>query len=174
MSETDLSIQPTRDVAHIRSDWTPSMERRIDGVATYAITSVITDDGHLTEMWRADWHLDDGGVEQVFQRTLSPGAISGWHVHLSTTDRLFCGSGDALIVLFDARNHSPTHGVVSEHRFGEHRPMVLSVPPGVVHGVKALGARPVLIINAVDHAYCYDEPDHYRLSLDTPDIPYRF
>ncbi|MBI5089193.1 MAG: dTDP-4-dehydrorhamnose 3,5-epimerase family protein, partial [Actinobacteria bacterium] len=118
--------------------------------------------------------LDGGGIEQVFQRTLAPGSISAWHVHLETTDRLFCALGEVLVALYDARSTSPTHGVLAEYRFGEHRPLVVSVPPGVVHGVRALGNAPAVLVNAVDRAYGYEEPDHLRLPHDSPEIPYRF
>jgi dTDP-4-dehydrorhamnose 3,5-epimerase len=170
----DLSIRPTRDVAQVTSDWTATGIEHIEGVAMHSINSVITDNGHLTEVWRADWKLDGFGVQQVFQRSLSPQSVSAWHVHLETTDRLFCGHGAVLVVLFDARVGSSTHGVVAEYRIGEHRPAVVSVPPGVVHGVKAIGTTPALLLNAVDQAYRYDGPDHHRLPADSPEVPYRF
>ncbi len=168
-----LSVHPSTDSQQIRSDWTPVVTQVIDGVTTHEIRTVVTDDGRLTEMWRSDWGLDPYGVDQVFLRVLHGGAISAWHVHLETTDRLFCASGNVLLVLFDARLNSPTHGVVREVRLGEHRPVVVSIPPGVVHGLKTLGAT-ALVVNAVDRAYRYDGPDHHRMPFDSPDVPYRF
>jgi dTDP-4-dehydrorhamnose 3,5-epimerase len=37
--------------------------------------------------------------------------------------------------------------------------------------LKALGATPSLILNAVDRSYSYENPDHWRLPPDTPHIP---
>jgi dTDP-4-dehydrorhamnose 3,5-epimerase len=30
------------------------------------------------------------------------------------------------------------------------------------------------LINAVDHAYDYEHPDHHRLPADSADVPYQF
>jgi hypothetical protein len=54
------------------------------------------------------------------------------------------------------------------------RPTLVVVPPGVFHGVKALGSQPAMLINMVDQAYAYDDPDHWRLPEDAREIPYRF
>lgn len=168
-----LTVRAATDAPSIRSDWSELDPPTIEGVAVREIRSVVTGTGTLTEMWRQDWQLDPHGVDQVFIRTLAAGELSAWHVHLETTDRLFCATGDALIVLFDARCDSSTCGAVRELRIGEHRPAVVTVPPGVVHGIKSLGA-PVLLVNAVDRAYRYDGPDHHRLPPDSGDVPYRF
>ena len=135
---------------------------------------MLTRNGSLTEAWRTDWELDDLPVGQVFQRILEPGSTSAWHVHAVTTDRLFCASGRIVLALYDARNHSPTHGKAIDFRLGRERPAVVVVPPGVWHGVKNIGSLPALFLNIVDVAYDYEDPDHYRLPIDTPLIPYEF
>jgi dTDP-4-dehydrorhamnose 3,5-epimerase len=91
-----------------------------------------------------------------------------------TTDRLFCIAGRALVVLYDARESSPTHRALAEYWLGPQRPTLLIVPPGVFHGLTALGAEPAMLINMVDQAYAYEEPDHWRLPAQTPEIPYEF
>jgi dTDP-4-dehydrorhamnose 3,5-epimerase len=169
-----LSVVGKQDPQLVRSDWTPSHTVAIAGVSTKSITNVLMDNGSLTELWRADWELDAQGVEQVFQRTMLPGATSAWHVHLATTDRLSCASGQLLIVLFDARVASPTHGAIAEYRLGERRPATISVPAGVYHGVRNVGATAAVLINTVDRAYGYEAPDHYRVPADCPDIPYEW
>jgi dTDP-4-dehydrorhamnose 3,5-epimerase len=110
----------------------------------------------------------------VLLRTIDAGAVSAWHVHRSTIDRLFCVAGRALVVLYDARESSPTHTALTEYRLGPQRPTLLIVPPGVFHGVKALGTEPVMLINMVSEAYSYTKPDHWRLPPDAAEIPYRF
>ncbi len=62
---------------------------------------------------------------------------------------------------------------MAEYRLAPERPGLLIVPPGVFHGVKALGARPATLINMVDEAYSYTAPDHWRLPADSAEIPYR-
>jgi dTDP-4-dehydrorhamnose 3,5-epimerase len=168
----DLSVRGEPDPQLVRSDWSPVGIDEIDGVATKLITNVLTGDGYLTEMWRADWAIDDHGVDQVFQRVLHPGAISAWHTHLVTTDRLFCALGQILVVLFDARIGSSTHGTVSEYRLGERRPALISLPPGIYHGVRNIGPSAAVLLNAVDAAYDYEGPDHHRVPRDSTEIPY--
>ncbi len=172
--EARLSVVGTPDPQLIRSDWTPFDQPTIDGVATLQMANVLTNTGVLTEMWRADWRLDGAGVDQVFQRTLDPGRLSAWHVHLRTTDRLFCALGRVLVVLYDARVDAASHGNLAELRLGEDRPAVISIPPGVYHGVRNIGPSTAAVINAVDRAYDYEQPDHFRVAADSPDIPYRW
>jgi dTDP-4-dehydrorhamnose 3,5-epimerase len=168
----ELSVRGEADPQLVRSDWSPVGTTTIDGVATKLVTNVLTGDGYLTEMWRTDWELDDRPVDQVFQRLLYPGAISAWHTHLITTDRLFCAAGHVLVVLYDARPDSSTHGVVTEYRLGEARPAVISLPPGIYHGVRNVGPSNAVLLNAVDAAYDYEAPDHYRVPRDSEEIPY--
>lgn len=170
--EPELSVVGKPDPQLVRSDWEPVGQMRIEGVSAKSVTTVLTNNGALTELWRADWGLDQQAVDQVFQRIVDPGAVSAWHVHLRTTDRLACASGQLLVVLFDARLSSATHGALAEFRLGERRPATLSVPPGVYHGVRNIGTTPALLVNAVDQAYSYEAPDHHRVPADSPDIPY--
>ncbi|MDO9635444.1 MAG: hypothetical protein Q7I95_00660, partial [Thiobacillus sp.] len=44
----------------------------------------------------------------------------------------------------------------------------------VWHAVENITSAPALLINAVDKAYRYESPDHFRLPLETDQIPYRF
>lgn len=170
---SDLSVVGVKDRQLVRSDWTPADQTPIQGVVTRQITNVLTNNGYLTEIWRSDWHLDGLPVGQVFQRVLEPAAVSGWHSHLHTSDRLFCASGRLLIALYDARCESPSHGKTALFRIGAERPAIVVVPPGVWHGVRNIGAIPATMLNVVDLAYDYEDPDHYRLPADTPLIPYQ-
>jgi dTDP-4-dehydrorhamnose 3,5-epimerase len=48
------------------------------------------------------------------------------------------------------------------------------VPPGVWHAVQNLAPETSTLLNLVDHAYDYEKPDHWRLPIGTPLIPYSF
>ncbi|QNN59463.1 dTDP-4-dehydrorhamnose 3,5-epimerase family protein [Diaphorobacter ruginosibacter] len=156
------------------ANWDLAPGPGIDGVLVKQITNVLTDDGTLTEIYRQDWKLDNLPVEQVFQKIISPGGISAWHAHRKATDRLFCGYGRIKVVLYDARRQSPTVGQLSVHRLALERPALLVVPPGVWHGVQAVSDTPAIVVNAVDIAYSYEDPDHWRLPSDAAEIPFRF
>ena len=169
----DWIFKGEQDPPSITSDWMPLEQPSIRGVTVKEIRPVAASNGYLTEIWRREWKLDDLPVEQLFQRTLEPGQVTGWHAHAMTTDRLFCVSGSARISLFDGRKSSTSFGKVWHRIIGDKRPVLIVVPPGVWHGVKALSATPALILNLVDRAYSYDVPDHWRLPPDTEFIPFK-
>jgi dTDP-4-dehydrorhamnose 3,5-epimerase len=78
------------------------------------------------------------------------------------------------VALFDARSNSRTHKLVNEFRIGLLRPTLIVVPPGVWHGVQNISKEPGCLVNLVDRAYAYEDPDHWRLPFDTSEIPYSF
>jgi dTDP-4-dehydrorhamnose 3,5-epimerase len=100
--------------------------------------------------------------------------VSAWHAHQFTTDRLFGSYGLLKIVLFDARSNSPTYRLINEFRIGLIRPSLIVVPPGVWHGIQNIAKESSCLINLVDRAYDYEDPDHWKLPSDTKDIPYSF
>jgi dTDP-4-dehydrorhamnose 3,5-epimerase len=163
----------TKDKQVVRSDWLPA-QTLLDGVKVMEVRNVSKRDGLLTEVFRTDWKIDDGGVDQVFQVVLGPGEVSAWHVHRATRDRLFVNHGSVRIVLYDARRASPTHGGINQFQFGSHRPALVLVPPGVWHGLQNLRDEESLVLNMVDRAYSYEDPDHWRLPPDSAVIPYEF
>lgn len=162
-----------RDGQIVTPDWL-SLQPLIAGVKVKEVKHVVTDNGHLTEIFRKDWALDEGTVDQVFQATLLPWGLSAWHMHLHTNDRLFINQGQVKIALYDAREGSPSHKMVNVFRFGALRPALVIIPPGVWHGVQNVGESVGSVLNLVDNAYQYTEPDHWRLPWDTDQIPYRF
>ena len=161
-----------RDSQSVTRDW-HSVQPLIEGVVLKPILNVTKDNGILTEIWRADWGLDGLALGQVFQNLLAAGACSSWHVHRSTTDRIFVNYGLIKLVLYDARKGSPTLGRINDFRLGLVRPAMVVVPPGVWHLVQNLQETPSLLLNLVDRAYDYENPDHWRLPSDTEEIPYR-
>ena len=163
----------TPDQPTVTPDWLAIDAPAIEGVRVKEIRSVATSNGYLTEIFREEWALDQSPVGQVFQRTIYPGAVTGWHAHATTLDRLFCCVGSVRISLFDGRKASPSFGTVWHKIVGALRPAIITIPPGVWHGVVALGPETALLLNLVDKAYAYDAPDHWRLPPDTEQIPYK-
>ncbi len=163
-----------QDKQSITADWQFTKTPKIQGVRLREVRNVPAGDGAVTEVFRRDWGLDEGTVDQVFQRTLLPGGVSAWHAHASTADRLFVADGYMRIVLYDARENSTSFGQCDEFLLGTIRPGLVIVPPRVWHGIQNLSDKSSLILNLVDRAYQYEDPDHWRLSPDSPEIPYRF
>lgn len=163
-----------KDKQGITSDWNYLVQELIHLVKVKEIKNVVKSNGFLTELYRKDWMLDEENVEQIFQVKMNPGAISGWHAHEITTDRIFVNNGLIKVVLYDSRRDSPTYGMINEFQAGVIRPMLIVVPPKVFHAVQNIHGGESSLLNIVDVAYQYEDPDHWRVPLNHPDIPYKF
>jgi len=174
-SATWLLDGAVKDRQTVTARWTPSALRLIDGVSVHEVLNVPKSHGYLTEIFRTDWLRGmNVTVDQIFQVVLEPGAISAWHAHERVTDRLFVTRGLIRVVLFDNREDSPTRGLVNELRFGTVRPALIVVPPRVWHGIQNIASTESSVLNIVDSAYAYDDPDHWRVPQDAPQIPFTF
>lgn len=163
-----------KDQKSITADWQFVSQNLIEGVRVKEVRHVPKENGYLTEVFRKDWALDDLPVSQVFQVTLYPWQVSAWHSHANTFDRIFANQGTIKLVLYDARADSPSYGQINEFRIGMIRPTLIVIPPKVWHGIQNLNSETSSILNLVDGAYQYEDPDHWRLAWDSAEIPYRF
>ena len=161
-----------RSKQSLTADWEP-LQQIIDGVLIQQVRTVLKDGGALTELYRDHWE-NMGEVRHVFQEILSPNALTAWHMHLETTDRLFVSTGNVKIVIYDAREGSRTQGLLNVFRFGTARPALLLIPPCIWHGVMNVGSESAVLLNLTDKPYEYENPDHWRLPPNTDQIPYSF
>jgi dTDP-4-dehydrorhamnose 3,5-epimerase len=163
-----------KDRQSVASDWTPVDRSLIADVSVHEVRTVPKRNGSVTELYRDDWPEAGSNVGQVFMVHLSVRGVSAWHAHEVTTDRLTVIDGAATLALYDARRESPTYGRVNEFHLRDARPMTVVVPPRVWHGIANTGDRGCVIVNMPDRPYRYDDPDHWRVPADSPEIPYRF
>lgn len=143
----------------------------IDGVVVKRLRLIPDDRGFLMEMLRCDWP-EFSGFAQAYVTACYPGVIKAWHYHRKQWDHFVCVSGMAKVVLYDAREGSPTRGAVNEFHIGLLNPVLLKIPPLVYHGFTAEGGQLALIVNFPTELYNYAEPDEYRVRHDDPGIPY--
>jgi dTDP-4-dehydrorhamnose 3,5-epimerase len=133
---------------------------------------VIPDDrGYLMEMLRCD----DPFFERFGQSYLTaayPAVVKGWHYHKVQVDHFVCVSGIAKVVLYDRRDDSPTRGELQEFFMGQLNPILLRIPPLVLHGFTAVGHDTALIINFPSDPYDYQNPDEFRVAWNSPEVPY--
>jgi dTDP-4-dehydrorhamnose 3,5-epimerase len=174
MSRADApQAQGRKDAAHIDRDWVVD-RALIDGVRCREVRNIVTANGITTELYRPDWGIVDGEVQQAIHVALRGGAISAWHQHRKRWDFLFVVAGHLRVVLFDPRDESPTRGQVDVLHLSPQRPMLTAVPPWVWHGVQNLSTGTSCFVNLFDRPYDYDDPDEWRLPADSPEVPYRF
>jgi len=143
----------------------------IEGVQTKALRVIPDERGFLMEVLRSDDALF-GGFGQVYLTTAYPGVVKGWHYHKYQTDCMTVIKGMAKIVLCDMRASSPTQGEINEFFVGEKNPILVRIPVGVAHGMKAIGTEMAYMLNVPDRPYDYQNPDEFRLQPHGGPIPY--
>lgn len=156
---------------------TPEGERLregIDGVVLRRAITHVDGRGTLVEVFNPEWSLDAEPLRYVYQASIRPGQVKGWVLHRLQTDRLFFSFGTCRIVLFDGRDHSPTHDRLEELFAGEDNRTLVTIPPGVWHAVQNVGNRDAVFINSPSRAYDHEGPDKYRLPLENDVIPFSF
>ncbi len=139
----------------------------IDGVVVRALEPHVDGRGSLTEILRADWP----GFTHFGQAILTvnmPGVIRAWHWHRRQTDAIVVVRGRALLPLYDGRAGSPTFRQLDEHIGDGEAPILVVVPPGVLHGYKTLGDEAATIINFPSELYDASAPDEERIPYDDP------
>lgn len=174
LSETVAGlVAATRDAQTV----TPAgelVQELIDGVRIRAATTQLDERGSVCEIYDPAWDFTEEPLVFVYQTTIRSGQTKGWVLHLEQDDRLFFSSGDVKVVLYDARPESLTFGRLNVRTFGETNRALLRIPAGVYHALQNVGERDALFVNLPTQPYRHEDPDKYRLPLDTPEIPYRF
>jgi len=143
----------------------------IQGVVVKPLKVIADERGYLMEMMRSD----DPFFRKFGQSYVSvayPGVVKGWHYHKIQIDHFVIVKGMMKVVLYDDREGSPTRGTINEFFLGERNPVLVSIPPGVWHGMKGIGTEPAMLVNTPTEAYNYAEPDEYRVDPHQNDIPY--
>jgi dTDP-4-dehydrorhamnose 3,5-epimerase len=146
----------------------------IEGVEIKELKVFTDERGFLMEMLRNDDQLFEQ-FGQVYVTCCKYGVAKAWHYHKKQTDHFVTLYGKALVVLFDMRNDSPSKEEVQEFVLEappSEKSILLKIPKLVVHGFAAMGEEEARIVNIPTLTYQYDEPDEYRFSWNSPDIPY--
>jgi len=145
----------------------------IDGVKLKDLKLIPDERGRLMEILRADdeWFEKFG---QVYMTTAYPGVVKAWHYHKLQTDNMAVIKGMMKVVLYDAREDSPTYEEVNEFFLGEHNFKLIQIPKMVYHGFKCIGAEEAIVINIPTETYDYKNPDEYRVDPYKNDIPYNW
>jgi dTDP-4-dehydrorhamnose 3,5-epimerase len=143
----------------------------IDGLRVERLRPIPDERGRLMELYSSlsDLYV---GFAHSYVTTAYPGVVKAWHLHREQVDNMVCIHGMVKLVLYDARDGSPTRGRVHELFMGTHAPMLVQIPCGVFHGFKCISEGEALVINFPSKAYRHDDPDEVRIPPDSPTIPY--
>lgn len=143
----------------------------IEGVKVKNLKAIPDERGRLMEILRCDDPLFSK-FGQVYITTAYPGVVKAWHKHRKQIDNFVIIKGMAKFVLYDDREDSKTKGHFQEFFLGEHNPMMVQVPPGVYHGMKAISTEEVIALNVPTECYNHDQPDEQRVEPHLDEIPY--
>jgi len=109
---------------------------------------------------------------QIYLTTAYPGVVKGWHYHKKQIDHFVVVRGMMKIVLYDARQDSPTYREVNEFFIGDHNQMLLQIPNYVYHGFKCISEHEAIVVNCTTEVYSYNDPDEFRVDPHSHEIPY--
>lgn len=143
----------------------------IDGVSVKPLRVIPDQRGRLAELVRSD-DPDFVRFGQVYMSVTYPGVVKGWHMHTRQYDLVACVSGQILLVMYDQREESPTHGELQEVYLGTHSPNRVRIPPRILHGWKCISPEEALVINLSSELYRYDDPDEIRFDPHGEAVPY--
>ena len=143
----------------------------IEGVNIKKLTPILDERGYLQECFRSDWAMFEK-FGQAYITVAFPNVVKAWHLHKIQTDNMVCLWGNAKLVLSDNRENSSTHKKVNEIFFGEKKPLLITIPPNIWHGFKAVGNKKMMVLNVPTELYSYSEPDEYRLPYNSEEIDY--
>lgn len=143
----------------------------INGVKIVPLKQIVDERGKVMHMLKAtDPHFIEFG--EIYFSVCWPGAIKAWHKHTSMTLNNAVLSGRAKLVLYDAREDSPTKGELMELFIGEDNYCLVQIPPGIVNGYKAYGEKPVILANCATEPHRPEEM--IKIDPFENDIPYKW
>ncbi len=143
----------------------------LDGVVVTPLKKFADERGSVMHMLRADSPLFESFGEIYFS-TINSGFIKGWHNHTRITQNYAVPHGRVLFALYDARDDSPTSGHVFDVELGDDKYALLTVPPGLWYGFKAMSASGALIANCATEPH--DPTESIHLDINDTSIPYRW
>lgn len=110
--------------------------------------------GWLCELFRQDERSAGFQPAMTYLSETLPGVTRGPHEHRHQTDCFFfLGPSTFRIAMWDNRPDSPTYWSHETALVGVDNPMMIVVPPGIVHAYRNVGTVPGLIVNAPNRLY---------------------
>lgn len=145
----------------------------IDGVQVKQLAIHEDERGRLMEILRVDDSLFKK-FGQTYMTVCKPGFAKAWHRHKVQWDNFTCVSGTMRLVMYDAREDSPTKGELQEFLISQDNPILVTIPPMVFHGFECASEEEAITINTPTEPYNPDDPDELRIPYDDPSIPFKW
>ncbi|HYD35328.1 MAG TPA: dTDP-4-dehydrorhamnose 3,5-epimerase family protein [Vitreimonas sp.] len=162
------------EVQNITEQWLQQQQFQIhkgltiEGTFLKDLTTLLDDRGDVIELWSTAWpEYQEGKVIptlHAYQSATDPGVVKCWHLHGTHTDQFTVTRGKLQVCLVDIREGSPTFGHANSVILGVQKPRYLKIPPGIMHGWKALGTTESIVVNFQSHPY--DAADEFKFTWD--------
>jgi len=147
------------------------LKNMIDGVIKTALKQIHDERGKVMHMLRAtDPHFQKFG--EVYFSWIYPDIIKAWHKHVNMTMNYTVPVGCIKLVLYDDRPNSKTYKELNEYFLNDQDYFLLTIPPGLWYGFKAIGGNSAMIVNCSTIAH--DPNEVLRISPFDESIPYRW
>jgi dTDP-4-dehydrorhamnose 3,5-epimerase len=139
----------------------------LTGMVLLPLKPIVDGRGELTELWSAPWikTKDVAKPAHIYQSATDYGVVKAWHLHKKHTDQFAMTRGKIQVVCADARHGTETFGKYFSILAGAHNPVFLKIPPGILHGWKALSVPEALVLNMQTDVY--DPNDELRMPWDS-------
>jgi dTDP-4-dehydrorhamnose 3,5-epimerase len=143
----------------------------IEGVQVIPLRRIADERGTIYHMLRCtDPHFQQFG--EIYFSTVYRGVIKGWHRHREMTLNYTCIYGRIKLVLYDARDDSPTRGELMEVYLGPDNYSLVIIPPEVWNGFKGMSEPYAIVANCCTHSH--DPSRSTRLDPFSEVIPYNW
>jgi dTDP-4-dehydrorhamnose 3,5-epimerase len=123
----------------------------IPGVIVKTLTAFTDARGWLMELYRDDELPGAFEPAMSYLSMTHPGIARGPHEHREQTDGFVFMSGSYKLYLWDNRPGHEARQMVME--VGEANPVLVTIPPGVVHAYRNVGESDAFVINLPDRLY---------------------
>lgn len=141
----------------------------IEGVRVVPLRRIPDERGTIYGMLSsADEHFIQFG--EIYFASVYVGIVKGWHRHREMTLNYACVYGRVKLVIYDAREDSPTRGTLLELFLGPDNHSLVVIPPEVWNGFKGMHAPFSIVANCCTHAH--DPSLSTRLDPFDNHIPY--
>lgn len=127
-------------------------QSRFDGVLFKPLPRYTDPRGWLIELFRND-ELPDGMKPAMgYISSTEPGIARGPHEHEAQSDAFVFLDGKYELYLWENRPDHEESGI-EIHKVGGENPVLVIVPPGVVHAYRNVGDRAAFVLNFPDKLY---------------------
>jgi dTDP-4-dehydrorhamnose 3,5-epimerase len=141
----------------------------IDGITVSPLQQITGEKGKVMHMLSTKSPAYSKFGEVYFSIT-HPGAVKAWYQHKEMVLNFAAISGEIKVVLYDERPSSLTCGQIDEIFISPENYMLVTVPPKIWYGFKALGPETAILANCA--SIPHDPLEIVRLSPTDSSIPY--